>query len=159
MRCFIYRQSQLDIGWTELVSRLDEIAAEDHSNIATAAERARRENTWVLVLDSSGPNGPMKPRKIANVYVENLAKLTTDFILESKFKCDQTNHLLRTTKVRSASTQRQAGSGLTLSQEQTLLPQGGTRLHGGSHRHQHGVSDNFYLQIEVFRLEAMAILL
>ena len=34
----IYRQSQLDIGWTEdLCARLDEIAAEDHSCMATAA--------------------------------------------------------------------------------------------------------------------------
>ena len=64
MRCCIYRQSQLDIGWTEdHCARLDEIAAEDHSYIATAAERARRENTWVLVLDSSGPNGPMNQRE------------------------------------------------------------------------------------------------
>ena len=64
LRCPIYRQSQLDIGWTEVhCARLDEIAAEDHSYIATAAERARRENTWVLVLNSSGPNGPMNQRE------------------------------------------------------------------------------------------------
>ena len=42
---FIER-SQMDIGWTEdHCARLDEIAAEDHSYIATAAERHRRENT------------------------------------------------------------------------------------------------------------------
>ena len=42
--CTSYRQSQLDIGWTEdHCARLDDIAAEDHSCIATAAERARRE--------------------------------------------------------------------------------------------------------------------
>ena len=46
LRCRVYRQSQLDIGWTEdHCARLDEIAAEDHSYIASAAERARRENT------------------------------------------------------------------------------------------------------------------
>ena len=56
LRCLIYRQSQLDIGWTEEhCARLEEIAAEDHSYVATAAERTRRENTWVLVLNSSGP--------------------------------------------------------------------------------------------------------
>ena len=49
-----YRQSQIDIKWTEEhCARLDEIAAEDHSYIATAAERTRRENTWVLVFNSS----------------------------------------------------------------------------------------------------------
>ena len=34
-------------------TRLDEIAAEGHSFFATAAERTRRENTWVLVLEGS----------------------------------------------------------------------------------------------------------
>ena len=63
MICFTHRQSQLNIGWTEVhCARLDEISAGDHSYIATAAERARRENTWVLVLNSSGPNGPMSQR-------------------------------------------------------------------------------------------------
>ena len=37
--------------------------AEDHSYIGTEAERFRRENTLVLVLDSSGPNGPMNQRE------------------------------------------------------------------------------------------------
>ena len=59
-----YRESQINIGWTEdHCARLDEIAAEDHSNIASAAERARRENAWVLVLNSSGPNSPMNQRE------------------------------------------------------------------------------------------------
>ena len=56
----IYRRSQIDIERTEEhCAHPDEIAAEDHSYIATAAEGARHENTWVLVLHSSGPNGPM----------------------------------------------------------------------------------------------------
>ena len=39
LRCLINRQSQLEIGWTEdHCARLDEIAAEDHSYIAAAAE-------------------------------------------------------------------------------------------------------------------------
>ena len=64
LRCPIHRQTQLDVGWTEdHCARLDEIAPEDHSYIATVAERARCENTWVLVLDSSGPNGPMHQRE------------------------------------------------------------------------------------------------
>ena len=46
LSCLTCRQSQLNIGWTEEhCTRLDEIAAEDHSYIATVAERARRENT------------------------------------------------------------------------------------------------------------------
>ena len=64
LKCHIYRQSQLDIGETvDHCARLDETAAEDHSYIATAAERARRENTWILVLNSSVPNGPMNQRE------------------------------------------------------------------------------------------------
>ena len=60
----IYRKSQFDIGWTEEhCTRLDEIAAEDHSYVATAAERARRENTWVFVLNSSGANGPVNQKE------------------------------------------------------------------------------------------------
>ena len=80
------------------------------------------------MLNSSGPNVPMNQRedyqeakRNKNVYIEHLAKLTTDFMPESKFQCDQTNHPLGTTKVRSASTQRQAGNGTTVSQQQALL--------------------------------------
>ena len=84
--------SQLDIGWTEDdCARQDEVAAEDRSYIVMAAERARRENTRGLVLNSSGPNGPINLRedhqeakRIKNVYIKNLAKLTTDFIPESR---------------------------------------------------------------------------
>ena len=64
LNCPICRQSQLNIGCTEEhCQKLDEIAAEDHSYVATTAERARRENTRVLVLNSSGPNGPMNQRE------------------------------------------------------------------------------------------------
>ena len=90
LRCPTSRQSQLDIGWTEEhCARLDASATEDHSYIAEAAERARRGNTWVLVLDSSGPNGPMNQRE--DYQEAKRIKLTTDFILESKSECDQTN--------------------------------------------------------------------
>ena len=57
--CPFYRRSLMVIGWTEdHCAPLDEIAAEDHSYIATAAERARHENTTVLV-----GNGPMNERE------------------------------------------------------------------------------------------------
>ena len=63
LNCSRCRESQINIGWTEgRCARLDAIAAEDHSYIATASERFRRENAWVLVLNSSGPNGPMNQR-------------------------------------------------------------------------------------------------
>ena len=56
--------------------------------------------------------------------------------------------------------QRQASSGTTLSQQQALLLRHGDRLRGGrllhGHRHQNGVID-FFLQVKVFRLQAMAI--
>ena len=59
-----YRESHSKIGWNEdHCARYDAISAEDHSFIATAAERFRRENTWVFVLNSSGPNGPMNQRE------------------------------------------------------------------------------------------------
>ena len=72
------------------------------------------------------------------------------------------NHLLGMTKVRSASTRRQAGSGTKLSKRQVLLPQDGNRLRGRSlphgHKYQSWVSDRFF-QIKVYRYQAMANLL
>ena len=88
-----------------------------------------------------------RPRKLVNDYIKNLAKPTIDSILENKFARDQTNHLLGTTKVSSASTPRQAGSDTTLGKHQILRPQAGNRPRGGSlphgHKHQNEVSDFF----------------
>ena len=113
---------------------------------------------WVLALDVSGPNGPMNQRE----YCQEAKRICERRFQESgqphlrlhpreqvrMRQCDQTNHLLGTSKVRSASTQRQAGSGMTLSQQQALLRLDGNRLRGGSllhgHRHQNEVSDFFY---------------
>ena len=56
-----YRKSQTTIGWDEeLCARNDAIAAESHSPIATTAERSRNENSWNLVLDTSGKHGPLE---------------------------------------------------------------------------------------------------
>ena len=61
LRC---RESQTNIGCDEEhCARYDAIAAEDHTFVATAAERFRREDGWVLVLNISGPNGPMNQRE------------------------------------------------------------------------------------------------
>ena len=50
-------------------------------------------------------------------YINNLAKLTPDFIPGSKFDSDQTNYSLGTTKALNVSTQRQAGSDTTRSHQ------------------------------------------
>ena len=121
LRCATYRQSQLNIGWTEEhCARLDEIDAEGRAYIDTAAERARRENTWILELNSSGPNGPMNQRedykeakKNVNVYIKKSGHAHHRLHLRKQVR----SRLLGTTKVRSASTQRQAVSGTTLSQQ------------------------------------------
>ena len=39
---------------TEMTEETQDDQAEDHSYIATVAERQRRENTWVLMINSSG---------------------------------------------------------------------------------------------------------
>ena len=58
-----YRESQIATGWDEaLCARYDEIALKDHSYVATKAERSRHENSWKMVFNSSGPNGPMDQR-------------------------------------------------------------------------------------------------
>ena len=123
----IYRQSQLNIGWTEEhCARLHEIAAE---TILTLLRRPNEHDAKTLgfscltVQDQTDPwikeKIMRRPRKLVNVYIKNLAKLTTDFILESEFECDQTKHLLGTMKVQSASTRRQAESGTTSHAEYT----------------------------------------
>ena len=51
----IYRESQLAIGWDEaFFAHYDEEAKEDHSYVAAAEERKRREKSWVLALNSQG---------------------------------------------------------------------------------------------------------
>ena len=76
LNCFRCRESQINIGWNEEhCARYDAIAAEDHSHIATASERFRRENAWVLVLDSSGPHGPMNQREDDNEAIKMKERL------------------------------------------------------------------------------------
>ena len=62
--CPTYRESQLVIGWDEgFCARYHATAKEDHSYVCTAEEHERRDNSWVLVLNSQGKNGPMKQRE------------------------------------------------------------------------------------------------
>ena len=58
-----YRDSQTNIGWDEnTCAAYDVIASEDHSYIVTRWERNRNENSWKLVLNSEGANGPVDRR-------------------------------------------------------------------------------------------------
>ena len=51
------------IGWDEeFCRRLDKLALEDHSYVPTYEERARREKTWLLALNTQGPTGQIRQR-------------------------------------------------------------------------------------------------
>ena len=61
--CPIHRESQLAIGWDEAsCANFDDISNEDHTYVYTADEHKRLETSWVLQLNSQGPNSPMKQR-------------------------------------------------------------------------------------------------
>ena len=50
-------------NWAEQqIVQYDELALEDHSNIATRGERDRNEKSWVLKLNREGAQGPVNPR-------------------------------------------------------------------------------------------------
>ena len=55
-------RSRLD-GTGNSAHATTQIAEEDHSHEATAEERKIRENSWVLVLNTQGENGPMNQRE------------------------------------------------------------------------------------------------
>ena len=57
------RESLSKVGWTgEQIIQYDELALEDHSDIATRGERDRNEKSWVLKLNKEGAQGPMNQR-------------------------------------------------------------------------------------------------
>ena len=59
-----YRESQHAVGWTEdTCRRLDQIAKEETSYIATWSERQRYENNWELALNAQGSIAPMTERE------------------------------------------------------------------------------------------------
>ena len=63
-RCSMYRESQLAIGWDEdFCAHYDGLPHKDHTCFYTASEHQRLENSWVLALNSQGPNGLMKQRE------------------------------------------------------------------------------------------------
>ena len=146
LRCLIYRQSQLNFGWTEEHgARLDQIAAEDHSYIATATERARREKHSVSRAYQFRTKRTHESKRRLWGCQENLSTtISRTWPSSPQTSSPRTSSIatrptimLGTTMVLSASTRRQAGSGTTLSKHQALLPQDGNRLRGDSHLHGH----------------------
>ena len=58
-----YRESLSKVGWTEeQIIQYDELALEDHSDIATRGERYRNEKSWVLKLNEEGAQKPTNQR-------------------------------------------------------------------------------------------------
>ena len=48
----------------EAVIEYDNVALEDHSYTATSEERRRNENSWKLLFNAEGANGPMDQRDV-----------------------------------------------------------------------------------------------
>ena len=58
-----YRKSFLDIEWTEQdIMLFDRIASENHSYVATRAERIRNSEHWILKLNQDGAQQPLNQR-------------------------------------------------------------------------------------------------
>ena len=63
LRDQVYRDSQLEIGWTEQKCiEMDELAQEDHSYRLSREEFLRYQKPWYLTLNKSGKNAPMRLR-------------------------------------------------------------------------------------------------
>ena len=59
----VYRESQLQIGWTEQKCKeWDELAQEDHTYRLAPDEKKRYQGQWYLTLNKAGKNGLMKLR-------------------------------------------------------------------------------------------------
>ena len=72
----IYIDAQIKIGWDENTCiAYDEISKEDHSYVATTCEQSRNENSWKLVLNSEGANGPENQRDDYNEAKKTCNKL------------------------------------------------------------------------------------
>ena len=58
-----HRESLSKVGWTEeQIIQYDELALEDHSDIATRGERDRIEKSWALKFNKEGAQGPTNQR-------------------------------------------------------------------------------------------------
>ena len=59
----VYRESQLEIGWSEQKCKeWNELAKQAHTNKLTPEEQRRYKGHWYLTLNKPGKNGPMKLR-------------------------------------------------------------------------------------------------
>ena len=60
---YSYRDSLTRIGWTEQdIMLFDRIALENHSYVATRAERIRNSEHWILKLNQDGAQQPLNQR-------------------------------------------------------------------------------------------------
>ena len=63
LRDQVYRELQLQIGWTEQKSiDMDKLAQEDHSYRLSKEEFKKCQRQWYLTLNKSGKNAPMRLR-------------------------------------------------------------------------------------------------
>ena len=120
-----YRVSLSDVGWTEEHIMLhDRIALENHSYVATEAERNRNSTHWILTLNKEGAQQPILHQR-------------SDFA-QSKRECKRLHdeHVARTqqdyrTIPRSQQTRQRKGQGLEGIEEYDYAvdPRTGWRFH------------------------------
>ena len=151
-----YRKSQTAIGWDkELCARFDPIAAEDHSYIATTAERSRNENSWKLVRTLwINETITKKLKEVKRDSMRSMERATPESIPKIKFDNDEVNILLGPKKVLSVSTPKRFGGGTTIHQQALHLQwQAASWWKSSSLTERYFSTDSR----KVFRLQAMAI--
>ena len=131
-----YRESQLAIGWDEeLCARYDEIALEDHSYVATKAERSRHENSWKNVLHSSGPNGNAatvkKQKELCRGCAKNMEIAMPKSNQKINFANDEATRSLSIMKAWNGEIRKEGGSGIQRKPRQVHLQHGEARNNGG----------------------------
>ena len=148
--CPICRESQLAIGWDEtFCAHCDNISNEDHTYECIAEEHERRENSWVLVLNSQSKNGPMKQREdYADAIrikerdcTKNLKEQDQKSIPANKYGRERINCSQDTVKEPNELTRKPDGNGILLLPHQAHLRHGNHQINGGRHR----AGMNFFL--------------
>ena len=72
----VYRDSQLEIGWTEeKCIAMDKWAQEDHSHRLSYEEYLRYQKHWYITLNKSGKNAPMRLRSDFRAAVTEMNRL------------------------------------------------------------------------------------
>ena len=123
-------------------------ATEDHSYFATRLEKNRNENSWKVVLNSEGANGPVnqrddckKAKKTCDRQYKECATAagmsTQEFILEIKFDKDRNNNSKDMKMIFIVLIQKQDGNIISLQPPRVLLHHlGGNHPTAGG---QHGI--------------------